>query len=95
MNNLPKVSAFAINKKLENVQERFYSSSPKLDRKVDVRGKINDIFSSYTHVYKSKVRITFKDDIEEKIIIGKTKEELLTLSGEKIRIDSIIDIEKM
>ena len=57
--------------------------------------KINDIFSSSHHVYKSRVRITLKDDIQERTIIGKTSNQLLTLSGDKISIVDIVDIERI
>lgn len=97
MNNLPKVSAFEIKKKLDNSQERFYSAENKIEKfsPGSVVSKINSIFASNNHVYKSKVRIKLKDDLVEKIIVGKTAKELLTLSGEKIDIASIVDIERM
>lgn len=96
MKDLPSVSAFEITKKLNNSQERFYSNFDIMPKsKVNVKAKINAIFSSNNHVYKSRVRITLKNDILERTIIGKTSLELLTLTGEKIKIADIIDIEKI
>lgn len=97
MKDLPNVSAFPIKKKLDNSQERFYGSSESLRpvKKVNVLSKINEIFASNNHVYKSRVRIKFKNDISERTIVGKTSTELLTLTGEKIRIVDIMDIEKI
>lgn len=97
MKDLPRVSAFPIQKKLDNSQERFYGSmqSIKPGKDVNVVSKINAIFASNNHVYKSRVRITFKDDISERTIVGKTSTELLTLTGEKIKIIDILDIEKI
>lgn len=97
MNNLPKVSAFEIKKKLDNSQERFYSAENKIEKKNpgSVISKINNIFAANNHVYKSKVRIKLENDLVEKIIVGKTAKELLTLSGEKIAISKILDIERL
>lgn len=96
MKDLPRVSAFPINKKLDNSQERFYgASSLRPNKKVNVIAKINEIFASNNHVYKSRVKITFKDDITERTIVGKTGTELLTLAGDKIKISDILDIERI
>lgn len=97
MNNLPSVSAFPIEKKLNNSQDRFYGTSSDFsnNKPVNVIAKINQIFSSNNHVYKSRVRIKMKDDLLERTIIGKTNTDLLTLSGDHIRIVDIIDIDKI
>lgn len=97
MKDLPNVSAFPIDKKLDNAQERFYGSSDSLipSKPVNVIAKINQIFASNNHIYKSRVRIKFKNDTAERTIIGKTSTALLTLSGEKINIVDIIDIERI
>ena len=94
--NLPDVSAFPIEKELDNCQNRFYGSNNFLDNKpVNVNNKIKEIFNSNNHVYKSKVIIKTNNDILEKVIVGRTPSELLTLSGEKIKIVDILDIEKL
>lgn len=97
MKELPSVSAFPIDKKLNNYQEKFYGSQMRNTerKKVNVISKINDIFASNNHVYKSRVRIELNDDILERTIVGKTKSHLLTLTGDKIDIDEIIDIERI
>ena len=97
MKNLPKVSAFEIEKKLNNFQERFYGTSEilKSESRESVVTKLNRIFSSGNHVYKSRVRIYLDNDIIEKNIIGKTRDYLLTFNGEKILISKIKDIEKI
>ncbi len=97
MNKLPNVYANPINKKINNVQETFYSRS---DRNIDVNPKdintkINEIFSNKNHVYKSKVKITFRDKEEEAVIVGKTNLNLLTIDGKLIRIPEIVDIERI
>lgn len=97
MDKLPNVYANPINKKINNVQETYYG---KGERNVDINpgniaNKINAIFSAKDHIYKSKVRITFKDDIREEVIVGKTNLNLLTMDGKLIRITEIVDIEKI
>ncbi len=96
MKNLPKVSAFAIDKKINNYQEAFYGKSEERHAyKGNIVNKINEIFASSSHVFKSRAKITLKDDIVERTIIGKTGTYLLTLSGDKIPINEIMDIEKV
>ena len=97
MKDLPKVSAFEIEKRLNNFQERFYASGEIIGNysRDSVSTKINKIFTSGNHVYKSRVRIYLDNDIIEINIIGKTKDYLLTFNGEKIMINKIKDIEKI
>ena len=92
----PKVFANPINKKIDNVQDLFRSDKDSRSiNPVDVNKKINEIFASRNHVYKSRVRITLKDKVIEKEIVGKTNINLLTLDGDLIRITDILDIEKI
>lgn len=92
----PKVFANPINKKIDNVQDLFRSDKDSRSiNPVDVNKKINEIFASRNHVYKSKVRITLKDAVVEKEIVGKTNINLLTLDGNLIRITDILDIERI
>lgn len=97
MNDLPKVYANKIDKEFKNTQEIYYGDNRNIERKdlLTISKKINEIFSSSTHVYKSKVKITFEDKIVEKIIIGKTQNYLITIDGEQIKIDTIMDIVKI
>lgn len=97
---LPSVYANPLDKEFKNTQEIFYSegSTSINERNNDMTSilvKINRIFNSPHHVYKSNVRITMKDEIVEKVIVGKTSGNLLTLDGEKIKIIDILDIEKI
>lgn len=92
----PKVFANPINKKIDNVQDLFRSDKDSRSiNPVDVNKKINEIFASRNHVYKSRVRITLKDEVVEKEIVGKTNINLLTLDGNLIRITDILDIERI
>lgn len=92
----PRVYANPINKKIDNVQDLFRSDKDSRSiNPVDVSKKINEIFASRNHVYKSKVRITLKDAVVEKEIVGKTNINLLTLDGDLIKITDIVDIERI
>ncbi len=96
MNKLPNVFASPINKKLNNYQDMYRS-----DKKVksynpkDINKKINEIFGSLNHVYKSKVRITMTDGVKEEQIVGKTNTNLLTIDNKLIKITDILDIERI
>lgn len=95
MDKLPKVFANPIDKKINNYQDLYYSDrTPKVLSKKDVNKKINEIFGSLNHVYKSRVRITLKDEVLDEVIVGKTSIYLLTIDNKKIKITDIIDIEK-
>lgn len=91
----PRVFANPINKKIDNVQELFQSNKDRGVNPVDVNKKINEIFASRNHVYKSKVKITLKDKVIDTDIVGKTNINLLTLDGSLIRITDIVDIERI
>lgn len=92
---LPKVYVNPIDKKFDNVQNiytgQFQDRSGEKD--ISLTSKINNIFSSKDFVYKKRVLITTINGKKEKIIVGKTNNALLTLSGEKININDIYDID--
>lgn len=96
---LPKVYANNINKKFNNTQELFYGL--EMNRNNNERlsfdeliKKINQIFNSPNHVYKSKVLVTINGKEEEKTIVGKNENSLFTLDGEVISLNSIWNIKK-
>lgn len=98
--NLPKVFANPINKTLTNNLDYAVSSTDSYDIRstsnVDIPRKINEIFASPNHVYKSKVLIKLLNNEElETIIVGKTGGYLLTLNGDRISINNILNIEKI
>ena len=96
MNKLPNVFASPINKKLNNYQYIYRSdSATKSYNPKDINKKINEIFGSLNHVYKSRVRITMNDGIIEEQIVGKTNINLLTIDNKLIKITDILDIEKI
>ena len=97
MDKLPRVYANPIDKNFTNVQETY---SDRLEREEvvnpkDINKKINEIFASANHIYKSNVLITFKDHKEERVIVGKTNLNLLTMDGKLIKITDIVDIKRL
>jgi len=97
LKELPKVFANEIDKDINNTQELFYGgirSIKKTDGESIIK-KINNIFSSPNHVYKSKVKITYKDKEEENVIVGKTNTHLITIDGALLKIIDIVDIERI
>ena len=96
MNKLPNVFASPINKKLNNYKDLYRSDrAVKSCNPKDINKKINEIFGSLNHVYKSRVRITMDDGIHEEEIVGKTNINLLTIDNKLIKITDILDIEKI
>lgn len=97
MKDLPKVYANKIDTELKNTQSIFYGNDRSIKKKDDLSiiKKINNIFSSSSHVYKSRVKVTTKEGSLEKVIVGKTNINLITIDGELIKIIDIVDIEKI
>ena len=98
MKDMPKVYENIIDKKINNSQEIFFGNvrnSNNVTNKESIYRKINNIFLSVNHVYKSNVEITFKDNTVRKTIVGKTNKELITIDGELISINDIEDIKRI
>lgn len=98
MKDLPRVFPGRVSENLNNTQEVFYGSDRTSSKRPDsltIIRKINNIFASTSHVYKSKCKITLESGVIEKEIVGKTSTNLVTLDGSLIKITDIIDIEKI
>lgn len=94
--DLPRVFVNPINKEINNNLDIYYKGRIKeVPKNIDITKKINQIFASTSHVYKSKVKITTANDTFETTIVGKSGSDLLSLNGERIHIDSIQNIEKI
>ncbi len=95
--DLPKVYVNPINKVINNNLDVYYNdrTTKKVTDTIDIPRKINEIFASTHHVYKSNVRITLANDTIETTIIGKSGNNLLSLNGDKININDIQNIEKI
>ncbi len=98
---LPEVFHNKIEKKIRNNDDIFYSkdnivNEVKNEKKnnKNIRKIINEIFSSSDYVYKASVKITTKNEVFNKRIIGRNSKYLITMDNKTILIDDIIDIEK-
>ena len=102
---LPKVFANSIDKKLNNNESIYYEKSDKqviekeepkkslLSDSFNINQKINKIFGSSRYVYKADVDITLKNGKVSKKVIGRNKNELITMDNELIKISDILDID--
>ncbi len=94
MKNLPNVYANKIEKKINNSQEyvEIKEHAERHYSKNDINKKINNIFKTNQYIYKIRVIIETDKGLEDKIIVGQTKDALITLDNELINMDSIKDI---
>ena len=95
--DLPKVYANPIDKDIRNNTNFYYGKNEEVrkEKEVNVYEKINQIFASRHHVYKSNVLIKTKNGQLRTTIVGKAGNFLLTLNGDKINMLDITDIEKI
>lgn len=98
MKKIPEVYVNKLNK-INNNKEVYYSYKDNKEEKpiieydtYQIRNKINELFKSKDFIYKKKFNIKTKYDEREYIIISKSYDYLLTITGEKIYIDNILNI---
>ena len=102
-NNLPKVYANTSVSRNINNKESFHFEKEKIkldiksnkkDANDDIKSKIKELFNSVNYVYKIDVEIDTGEGFLEKRIVGKNKNNLITIDNELIPIKQIIDIRK-
>lgn len=86
-----------VNGNNKSVYYSFYSNNKSIKNKkynsIDIRKKINELFDKSSYNYKVKVNIMYSNGEEkEEIIVSKNYDYLLSLKGERILIDNIVDI---
>ena len=94
----PKIYINKIEKNINNNKENYYYKNNDYKKDfslINIKEKINDIFSSDDFVYKSNVIIILKNgkEIKDELIAIKNN-ELILLNNDKINIDIIEDIKK-
>ena len=95
---LPKIFVNKIGK-INNNREVYYSFKDNKEETsyivdyYDIQSKIDSLFRSNDFIYKKKLHIKTKYGEGDYIIISKSYDYLLTIDGEKIYIDNIIEIE--
>ena len=85
MNKLPKVFANPINKNINN-EQKYFKSDRNISSVVSI-SDIDNLLNSNRFIYRSKVRING----EEKVIIKRVGDYLLTIDNERININDIND----
>ncbi len=96
-NKLPKVFANKIDKNVGNNENVYHDNDvyhkDEYNDGLTINQKINKIFSSSKYVYKADVEIVLKDGSKvSKKVIGRNKNELITMDSELIKISDIDDI---
>ncbi len=94
--DIPRIFVNKIGK-INNNKEVYYSFKDKdvEYKKVDlydIQRKIDEIFRSNDFIYKKKMHIKTKYDEKDYVIISKSVDYLLSIDGDKIYIDNILDI---
>lgn len=103
MKELPKMYHNIIDKNINNNEKVYstlynYKENIKNDRYINNRNnltveqKITNIFNSPNYIYKIDVKIVTDNDTLRKRIVGKNKNNLITIDGEYIPINTIRDI---
>ena len=84
-----------INGNNKKIYYSFYNNK-NLDKKyngIDIRRKINSLFSNSNSYYKVKTKITYINGEErEEVIVFRNYDYLLNIEGKRIFIDDILDI---
>ena len=94
---LPKVYANPIDHELNNNKDVFFSSlkEERTNSRENISREVNEIFANPHHVYKSRVLITIDGVQTEEVIVGKFKDDILTLNGRHININQIQNIKRI
>ena len=95
--DLPSVYANPIDKEIRNNNDIYFGKPNEVRsaNKVNVYEKINQIFASPHHVYKSNVSIHTRNGEIKTTIVGKSGNFLLCLNGDRINMLDIVDIERI
>ena len=98
MEQKPKMYQNRGSKEFHNNREVFRSNDRDNFRQVlssnDVRKKINDIISSPSFIYQTKVNIVLGNEVIVRKIVGIFNNNLVTIDNEQIPIDNITDVYK-
>ena len=98
MSDKPKMYRCEQKKNFNNNQSIYTSYEPsnyyKVTDSIDIRKKINNLFSSPNFIYRTKVNIVVDNQVLTKKIVGVYNNNLVTIDNEQIPIDLIKDIYK-
>lgn len=99
---LPKVFANPFLKKVQNnkrifssEKEKYINDIPKKETIENINVKINRIFKSTKYIYKIDTEITTEEGVNNYRLIGKNKDNLITIDNKLIPISKILDIKEV
>lgn len=99
MKKLPNLYTNTFDKKIDNSIDFIKIKNENIETndlsKYTLNKKIEQIFKSKNYIYKIKVDIHYKDKTITETIIGKTKNNLITIDNKLLNIDDILDIKKV
>ena len=99
MKKLPNLYTNTFDKKIDNSIEYIKIKNENIETtdlsRYALNKKIEQIFKSKNYIYKIKVDIYYKDRTITENIIGKTKNNLITIDNKLLNIDDILDIKKV
>ena len=93
---LPNIFINDINKDINNCQKFYYTDKKEdiLPNKKWIKDSISKMINPKVHNFKQDVTIRLKDKVVDKTIISKDNISIMTLDGDNILIDDILDIKE-
>lgn len=100
MKKLPELYTNTFDKKIDNSLEYITIPNETIENNTDLskyalNKKIENIFKSKNYIYKIKVEISYQNETTTETIIGKTKNNLITIDNKLININDVLDIKKV
>lgn len=93
MKKLPEIYKNEINKNINNNKEYCYLEKEE-EKKENIEDKIASIFNGMGYSYNIPVTIKTKDKEYHTSLIAKTRNSLITLDNDTIKIADILSIEE-
>lgn len=93
MKKLPKIYKNEINKNIKNNKEYCYLDSLTKEDEASIREKIDSIFNGMGYSYNIPVTVKTKDREYKTSLVAKTKNNLITLDNDTIKISDIITLD--
>lgn len=97
MKKLPSIYKQSINKKFNNNNTVYYSTTRNIEKKedkFDPKEFIGSLFKEGGHIFNKALIIKTKDKIYDTSIIRSSEDYIYTLTEDSIRISDIISIER-
>ena len=92
INNNEKIYNSTTIKKEENTQEK-QTKTKKTEPEKNINKKINEIFNTKNYIYKIPVKIQINNQEIITNLIGKNKNNIITIDNKLIKIEQIQNIE--